>query len=627
MPPTPILMPARGAHTAPKFDSSKPEEFRRYFADVEYLLDQAQIVDETDMKRACTRYLSVQDQELCEGLDEFSKASKTFAEFKKTALALYAGNDEDHLYTLKDWDALLGSVSRRGIHTNKELATFYRDFVRMGKFLIGKKRLSETEQSHAFLRALQPATLQTAVKQRLQILKPYVHADDPYDLADLFQAAKFALAGSTYSVAFESTPAVEATTKGEESEMAVLLKAVTQLVQVMSSQGRPPVNSDGNNQGSGSNAPRRDRPRMPGCGYCGDLSHMFRDCPPLAEDKQKAGTFPPFMEGVTLRARFLKWHEQNPGQAATTQLVVELATNKAPAPAFILTDEQRAETLMAELNAVRTRMNARKALEASANQEPKIAKPVAAFPEKDNADHVNPAVSGKKTGAAAAPPTVEFPAHPFAAARDAAYAPPTDRNVGAIPKPNMRPPPPICQDGDARKVFDSALDAQFVISNRDLLSVAPDIRTLYRDAVTPRRAPAKDAGTQLLNSTDDDDPLGPLARYTSHETLNEQRARDARETSILDHLPAAFTNAAAATTPTDGYVVPDPFAVDEEGNVAFIIEHDPASPDGFIFTAYQFLASDTPHDVQHAYLSACTNLGADHDTVQTFHTYQPSLFH
>ncbi|KAF7288486.1 hypothetical protein MIND_01430800 [Mycena indigotica] len=160
----PIPMPARGAHTTPRFDSTKP----------------AAITTTLEKKKACSRYLSVADQELVEGLDEFSDATKTYEEFKKAALAHYAGNDEDHLHTLKDWDA----------HLPTELATFYRTFVHMGKFLIAKKRLSETEQSHVFLRALQPASLQAAVKQCLQIIRPNIHADDPYELKDLYEAAK-----------------------------------------------------------------------------------------------------------------------------------------------------------------------------------------------------------------------------------------------------------------------------------------------------------------------------------------------------------------------------------------------------------------------------------------------------
>ncbi|KAJ7050810.1 hypothetical protein C8F01DRAFT_1000157, partial [Mycena amicta] len=391
-----------------------------------------------------------------------------------------------------------GAIFAKSFRHVHYLADFYRDFMRMGKYLIGKKRLSETEQSHAFLRALQPASLQKDVKQRLQIIRPNVHADDPYDLTDLYDAAKFALAGSSTRTT-EAT--ADASIKQESAEISALLKAVTQLVQVMATtQAKPATTSEGNS--SNNTNPPQKRARAPGCGYCGDLSHFFRDCPHVPEDKQKGvcktnnqgklvlpdGSFPPFAEGTYLRDRFMKWHAENPGKLATTQLVVELAAGSKPVPTFILSDEQRCETLMAELNMVRTRMEARKALEASKNgqnNEPKLPKPAEKASELDpaTASNIEPTAAAKDL----APPVVPFPEHPFAAARDAAYAPPKDRNVGALPKPNARVPPPVSKDGNARKVFNAALDAQVVISQRDLLSVSPDIRSLYREAVTPRR--------------------------------------------------------------------------------------------------------------------------------------------
>ncbi|KAJ7048696.1 hypothetical protein C8F01DRAFT_1276170 [Mycena amicta] len=553
----PTPMPARGAHTAPKFDSSKPEELRRYFNDVEYLLEQANITDEAQMKKACVRYMSVQDQELLEGLIEFTDANKTYDEFKSAARAMYAGNDDDHLYTLKDWDAHLGSISRQGIRSEKDLATFYRDFIRIGRYLITKNRLSETEQSHAFLRALQPASLQIAVKQRLQILKPNIHADDPYALSDLYDAAKFALAGTTFYPL--SPPAPEPAVKTESSDIAALLKAVTQLVQVMSTQAKPGASSDNRDNRSNGN---QQRSQVPGCAYCEDLSHFFRDCPIVTEDKKKGvcklgsrgrlvtpiGTTPPMIDGAGLRKRFMKWHEENPGHLVTPQLILGLAATPGTTSTFILTDEQRAETLVTELNAVRTRMAARKATEAQAD--PKVAKPTTP-PAAD------PAPVPVSDTTIPVQPSVPFPPHPYAAARDAAYAPPADRNVGAVPKPNNRPPAPVSKDGDERKVFNASLDAQITISNRDLLSVAPGIRTLYRDAVTPRRSPANQPATQLLNAVDD--PFGSLEDYATDDSTKN----DDRETAIFNSLPAAYTTAAHSipSPPTDGIVASDPFEV------------------------------------------------------------------
>ncbi|KAJ7051592.1 hypothetical protein C8F01DRAFT_1339229 [Mycena amicta] len=228
----------------------------------------------------------------------------------------------------------------------------------------------------------------------------------------------------------------------------------------------------------------------------------------------------------------------------------------------MLSDEQRCETLMAELNVVRTRMEARKALEASKNNEtnePKLQKAPAKTPEADP-----PAKESNETPAVVTetpPPAIPLPEHPFAAARDAAYAPPKDRNVGAAPKANIRPPAQISKEGDAMKIFNAALDAQVVISQRDLLSVSPDIRSLYREAVTPRRNAVGTGSTQLMNTIEN--PLGNLAEYAANDSLTAEylHAQDAREKAIRDALPASYTVTAGQVVqnPTDGVVLSDPF--------------------------------------------------------------------
>ncbi|KAF7324148.1 Integrase catalytic domain-containing protein [Mycena kentingensis (nom. inval.)] len=558
----PIPMPARGAHTAPKFDPERPEELRRYISDVEYLADLAKLTAVKQKKAAITRYLPVADQELLEGLESFKDDTKDYDTFKSAALALYAGNDENHLHTLNDLNALLGSTARAGIHSERELAAFHRAFARITSYLISKQRLSATEQSHAFLRALQPQTLQAKVQQRLQIVKPTHHSDDPYALTDLYDAAKWAIGGSSaYSLEIATAtglsttaPTSDATTK-TEAQISALLSAVTQLVQVFGTQNK----SNGSTDKPARRVPTR------GCAHCGDTSHFFRVCPKVPQDiaeglckKNEEGKLvlpngkflPASIEGDTLRERFIKWHNQNPGQRATTQLVVELATNQSPPPPFILTDEQRVDTLMAEVNALRTRMAARKALEATKADaaDPKLPKPA-------NMDGTNPAPAATKP---IAPPAAPFPEHPYAKARDAAYAPPKDRNVGALPKPNIRPPPPICKPTDAREVLDAAMDSRFTITPRQLFSVAPEVRSMARDSLTVRRAAEKENTAQLYAAVDPS--LTALAELAEVETAEEQYANDAYEASLLDSLPGAVTGAIHQSPPADGYIAPDPFA-------------------------------------------------------------------
>ncbi|KAJ7099852.1 hypothetical protein C8R43DRAFT_964120 [Mycena crocata] len=165
--------------------------------------------------------------------------------------------------------------------------------------------------------------------------------------------------------------------------------------------------------------------------------------------------------------------------------------------------------------------------------------------------------------AASVPP----PQHPFAAARDAAYAPPQDRNYGAPPPkaPAYRTTAPVYNDKDAKEVFAASLDTPITITHRQLFSIAPEVRAHMRDETTARRGPPKEKAPvqQLLHEVEDSLPFSADPALDV-ETIEEQRANDARRTAILDSLPATYAQAQAsapANAPPNAFVVPDPLAV------------------------------------------------------------------
>ncbi|KAJ6494138.1 hypothetical protein DFH09DRAFT_946866 [Mycena vulgaris] len=462
-------MPARGDRNAPTFDSAKPHELRRYFTDLEYLFTRAAVTDSTEKKRHSTRFLTVEDQETWEALPTFTEATKTYEQFKADALKLYSGNDEERRFALNDLDALIGHYSRTGIYSKVDLTTFYRQFLRITTYLVTKNRLSASEQSRSFLRAMQPASLLAKVQNRLQIKKPDVHPEDPYDIADIYEAAQFVLAGThgtpTITTTVPSPAAADPVVIKADPGIAALVGSVAELIKVLATRSPPPSVNNGGNA-------RRNRPD--GCGYCSDLDHFINQCQRVAEDINAgickrnsdgrvvlpSGAFVPnSIVGANLRARFQEWHKKNPGQMAAAQLMVEVAVEHLSASShptsarmYTLTDEERYEVLQHELLAIQTRRQA-------------------------------------KPNPQAAPPQ-----HPFAHARDAAYAPPRDRNFGVpAPKaPAYRTTAPIYNEKDALEVFNASLNAEVTLTQRQLLSLAPEVRARYREETTSRRAPPKD---------------------------------------------------------------------------------------------------------------------------------------
>ncbi|KAJ7106002.1 hypothetical protein C8R44DRAFT_745648 [Mycena epipterygia] len=581
-------MPARGDRNAPQFDSQKPHELRRYFTDLEFLFDRAAVTDNTERKKHATRFLSVEDQEIWEALTSFSDATKSYTEFKTAVLKLYAGNDEDRRFGLGDLDALIGQYARTGILSKEDLTSFYRQFLRITTYLVGKGRLSPAEQSRSFLRAMQPASFALEVKQRLQIKRPDNHPEDPYALADLLEAAEFVIAGGGASAALVASVAPSSITFPAPFEVkpdpgiAALVGTVTELIKVLATQN--------NSSSTGTTPSGPKKPRPDGCGYCSDLDHFINQCQRVLEDIRAgkcrrntdgrvvlpSGAFVPrTIQGKDLRSRIEEWHRQNPGQLATAQLLVEVAvdhlTSNSPYSSnstqrtFTLSAEDRIQMLEMEINAIRTRGQAKRALEASNHedeQERTIPPPNtrAAAPPKAPAAAVVPPAKATDTPASTAPQ------HPFSGARDAAYAPPKERNFGIPPPkpsaPAYRTNAPVYNEKDATAVFDASLDSPVTITQRQLLSIAPEVRAHMREATTSRRLPPKDnknAGDsvqQLFHDIND-----PLPYAAELDSLEQQRARDARSTAMFDSLPASYLQSAQSSLPAGAFVVPDPYSV------------------------------------------------------------------
>ena len=110
--------------------------------------------------------------------------------------------------------------------------------------------------------------------------------------------------------------------------------------------------------------------------------------------------------------------------------------------------------------------------------------------------------------------TVEPLEHPFRNAKDAIYTPPQNRNVGAPAKvpaqvnakrsePAYRTAPAIHDPKIATDVYQRALEAPVTITYHELLSLAPEVRTQVRDAITSKRIQNKDvAQTNVLQETE-----------------------------------------------------------------------------------------------------------------------------
>ena len=156
---------------------------------------------------------------------------------------------------------------------------------------------------------------------------------------------------------------------------------------------------------------------------------------------------------------------------------------------------------------------------------------------------------------------VDPPVHPFAEVPDAIYAPPTDRNFGTLPKPPAprkpepayRTLPPVYDEKIAIDVYRRAMVSQVTLTQRELLSLSPEVRSQVREATLSKRATAKDSSKEI--HTLSEDPILPFTiddiddGIASIETVPEEP--QATATFHFD------TNRRSIAPPPGSLIIPD----------------------------------------------------------------------
>lgn len=107
------------------------------------------------MKQYACRYLDIDSADLWESLSEY-QAPTIFVDFSTAVYKLYPGSEDERKWSISDMDKLVGEQLRIGIYDATELGIYYRAFFAITQFLRSKTRLSEAEQSRAFVRGFQP---------------------------------------------------------------------------------------------------------------------------------------------------------------------------------------------------------------------------------------------------------------------------------------------------------------------------------------------------------------------------------------------------------------------------------------------------------------------------------------
>ena len=341
-----------------------------------------------------------------------------------------------------------------------------------------------------------------------------------------------------------------------------------------------------------STAPRSNQTwqdRVLECIMCGE-KHTILNCPKVDEYTKAGkcrrnhegkvvlctGSFVPRgTPGRWLADRIDEWHRQHPNQLATGSLIHTIdsrfVNNQQVVPTasrtnnstYTLTSKERIATLESEIYnirqatespilAVNTRAQKQRTPADPSDEEREVAEARKTIPRIEEVEDVD-ATPKPKQPAAQIPNTQPIaPEHPYRNARDAAYSPPVNRNVAAKEKynPAKRPDaayktlPPIHDPTIAAKVYNRSMDTPVTLTQRELLSLSPEVRSQVREATTTRRFPNKDGNTAQnyfdMDSEDYDTPpvLTALTEIVPHFAIEHSNHRTPPPGSVIvkDHI-------------------------------------------------------------------------------------------
>jgi hypothetical protein len=373
-------------------------------------------------------------------------------------------------------DMLIGERQRVGFKSTNELSAFHLNFLAITNWLIEKKQLSDLEQKRSYLLAF-PQSLLALIHNRLQMKFPAQHPNIPHDVKDVYEAARYMLQSQSLTSSYLAPaslappvtilqrpaapitgPITQSPTVKTEDMGALFSELTKTLVEAMSQTLRGAATSN-NSSGHAHQGTK-------GCHFCGDEGHFIPNCDKVTEfataGKCKrnqegkvvlpSGSFVPRdIPGKWLMDRVNEYHRRFPNQLAAIALMHTIARAPTPVLASSLsrnTYQLSASDRIANLEAELFNLRARKQPPASHMRTRAQARDQ---PEEPVEEIVAPAVRQATPNAApevprititeptvpreTAPRIIEEPEHGYQNAKDAAYAPPVNRNVGAPVKP------------------------------------------------------------------------------------------------------------------------------------------------------------------------------------------------
>src|ERR1700742_87133 len=129
-------MPPRNDPSAPTFDDTYAG-LKNYFADLEYLFEDAGILTDHQKKRHAVRYLNSTMHETWIGVHGFQDTTISYAIWNESIFKLYPDST-----SVSDLVSLASTTPRHPIPTEQDLAQYFRAFTFLPSRLLSNGRVS-----------------------------------------------------------------------------------------------------------------------------------------------------------------------------------------------------------------------------------------------------------------------------------------------------------------------------------------------------------------------------------------------------------------------------------------------------------------------------------------------------
>ena len=122
---------------------------KRFFQDLEAVFAAHNIIDLDERIGDVKHYAEPQEEEVFDAV--VLPAGATWDDFKRKALEMYPGAEDDFRYSHEDLAAVATAFRVAGRVSKESIGMYYRDYSKIAHFLISKQRAHEPEVRRQFL--------------------------------------------------------------------------------------------------------------------------------------------------------------------------------------------------------------------------------------------------------------------------------------------------------------------------------------------------------------------------------------------------------------------------------------------------------------------------------------------